>query len=226
MSASRFSFAAAVVLSACVVTSCRVGTESATAGDAATESAAPIVQPGAPGDPSRAISAEEAINLAEPELVTEADVRFMQGMIGHHAQAIEMSALVDERTERDEMRNVALRITLSQEDEIRMMQQWLTSRGYEAPEAHAHTGHGTMLMPGMLTPEEMARLEAASGTAFDLLFLEGMIKHHEGALIMVDELYAVPGAARETVIATFAGDVVADQRAEMDRMTAMINAWR
>jgi uncharacterized protein (DUF305 family) len=222
---------AVLLLAVAGTTACRsADTETTAPADgadaAAAENAPPIIQPGAPGQPSRVISAEEATDLVEAEVVTDADVRFMQGMIGHHGQAIDMSALVADRTERATMRDVALRITLSQEDEIKMMQAWLAGRGEAAPGIHDHHAPGAPLMPGMLTPEEMDLLEVASGTEFDLLFLEFMIKHHEGALLMVDELYATPGAAEETVIATFTGDVIADQRAEMDRMTAMINAWR
>ena len=183
----------------------------------------PIVQPGAPGSPSRAISAADAAAVAGTRH-TAADVEFMQGMIGHHAQALDLTALVAARTNDEDMRMLALRIQLSQEDEILMMQRWLEIRGEEAPRTHAHHEAGAMLMPGMLTAEEMSRLEDATGPEFDRLFLESMIKHHEGALIMVDDLFATAGAGQESNIFAFASDVVADQRAEMDRMTAMINA--
>lgn len=183
--------------------------------------AAPIVQPGAPGEPVRDVSPAGAATLPQPGY-TEADVRFMQGMIGHHAQAIEMTGLLRTRTTSEDMRKLAMRIEVSQADEIAMMQQWLAARGQEAPGVHAMHLHGAALMPGMLTPEEMSRLAAASGTEFDRLFLEGMIKHHGGALTMVQELFATPGAAQESEIFAFASDVDSDQRMEIDRMRDML----
>lgn len=146
----------------------------------------------------------------------------MQGMIGHHAQALEMTRLLASRTDREEMRLLARRIELSQADEIRMMQEWLQARGEEVPSEHAHHGQGAPLMPGMLTPEEMGRLAAARGAEFDRLFLEFMIKHHDGAIVMVEALFATPGAGQESEIFAFASDVDADQRMEIDRMGAML----
>jgi uncharacterized protein (DUF305 family) len=181
----------------------------------------PIVQPGAPGQATRVISAEKATDLSRVGF-SAADVRFMQGMIGHHAQALEMSALVPERTRRDDMRLLAKRIDVSQADEIKMMRQWLEGRGQEVPGPHAHHQPGAALMPGMLSVEEMGRLAAAKDEAFDRLFLELMIKHHEGALTMVKELYATAGAGQESEISAFASDVDADQRMEIDRMRGMI----
>jgi uncharacterized protein (DUF305 family) len=185
------------------------------------EPAPPIVQPGAPGQASQVISPERAVDLSRVRY-TSADVRFMQGMIGHHAQALEMVALLGSRTKRDDMQLLARRIALSQEDEIVLMQRWLQVRGQDVPDVHAHHAHGAVLMPGMLTSEEMARLEAASGGEFDRLFLEFMVKHHEGALVMVRELFAAPEAGQETDIFTFANDVDADQRIEIARMSAML----
>ena len=192
---------------------------------ASTATGPPIVQPGAPGAPSRVITADEAADLSRVQH-TDADVRFMQGMIGHHGQALDMTALASTRTDREDMRMVALRISLSQEDEIEMMQGWLRERGEEVPGAGDHHAPGAPLMPGMLTAAEMSLLEEAAGAAFDRLFLESMIKHHEGALVMVDELFATPGAGQDSVISAFTADVVADQRAEMDRMGAMLNTMR
>jgi uncharacterized protein (DUF305 family) len=188
---------------------------------AAAQDEAPIIQPGAPGESSRAITAEEASDLAGI-LYTDADVEFMQGMIMHHAQALDMTALVEERSESADLHKMAERIELSQEDEIQMMQGWLEAHGQEVTSAHAHHAHGAELMPGMLTPEEMARLEAARGKEFDQLFLELMIKHHQGALIMVDELLDNPGAAQESVMFTFTADIQADQEAEIDRMGGLL----
>lgn len=181
-----------------------------------------IVQAGAPGQASRVITSAQATDPAAAAL-NDADVRFMQGMIGHHAQAIEMTALLPSRTARDDMRLLARRIELSQADEIKMMQDWLTSRGLPVPDEHAHHAPGAALMPGMLTPDEMARLAAAKGAEFDRLFLEGMIKHHDGALVMVRTLFGAAGAGQDTEIYAFASDVEADQRMEMDRMGALLN---
>jgi uncharacterized protein (DUF305 family) len=148
----------------------------------------------------------------------------MQGMIGHHAQALEMAALLPSRTTRDDMRLLAKRIEVSQADEIRMMETWLKDRGLEVPGPHAHHMPGAPLMPGMLTPEEMARLTAARGAEFDRLFLELMVKHHEGALVMVKQLFDSAGAGQESAIFAFASDVEADQAIEIRRMAGMLAA--
>lgn len=181
----------------------------------------PIIQPGAPGASSRAIASDRAVDLSKVQH-TAADVRFMQGMIHHHAQALDMTALLATRTASEDMRKLALRIEVSQTDEIKMMQRWLEVRGQEAPSEHAHHEPGAVLMPGMLTAEEMTRLGEAKGVAFDRLFLEFMIKHHAGALVMVDELFSNAGAGQDSEIFAFASDVVADQRAEIDRMGSML----
>jgi uncharacterized protein (DUF305 family) len=180
-----------------------------------------IVQPGAPGQASRVIGADQATDLSKVQH-TAADVRFMQGMIGHHAQAVEMVDLLRTRTSRKDMQLLGQRIALSQEDEIKMMRRWLEVRGQDVPGPHAMHMHGATLMPGMLTPEEMDRLAQAKGEEFDRLFLEGMIKHHGGALTMVQELFATPGAGQEAEIFAFASDVDADQRMEIDRMAGML----
>jgi len=181
----------------------------------------PIVQPGAPGSPSRVIAPDKALDLSHVQY-TSADVQFMQGMIGHHAQALDMTTLLSTRTSSEDMRKLALRIELSQADEIKMMQRWLRVRGQDVPDEHAHHMPGAALMPGMLTPQEMDRLAEARGTAFDQLFLQFMIKHHAGALIMVDELFSNAGAGQDSEIFAFASDVDADQRAEIDRMSIML----
>ena len=168
------------------------------------------------------IAVEQATDLSRVQH-TDADVKFMQGMIGHHQQAIEMTALLKTRTASEDMKKLAMRIDVSQEDEINMMKHWLQVRGQEVPSEHALHMHGATLMPGMLTDEEMKRLAAAKGTEFDRLFLEGMIKHHGGALTMVQELFSTPGAGQESEIFAFASDVDADQRMEIDRMGAMLN---
>ncbi|HXG87440.1 MAG TPA: DUF305 domain-containing protein [Vicinamibacterales bacterium] len=179
-----------------------------------------IIQPGAPGKEGTVITAAAATDLSKVQH-TDADVRFMQGMIGHHSQAIEMTELLKTRTQSEDMKRLAQRIDVSQADEIKMMQEWLTRRGKALPDLHAHHLGGAHLMPGMLTQEDMARLAAVKGVEFDRLFLEGMIKHHAGALTMVQELFASPGAGQESEIFAFASDVDADQRMEIDRMSAM-----
>lgn len=161
---------------------------------------APIIQPGAPGQPSRLISAEEASDLANLSF-TDADVKFMQGMISHHAQAVEMGALVEGRTNREALIAMAQRISISQEDEMSMMRGWLEDRGLDIPDEHAHHSMGEDdLMPGMLSPEDFAQLTAAEGPLFDSLFLQFMIDHHEGALEMVETLLDQPGSAQDSVI--------------------------
>jgi uncharacterized protein (DUF305 family) len=204
--------AISTILAAAAASGCR----SAAAGDP------PIVQPGAPGEASRVIRPEAAADLSHVRH-TAADVRFVQGMIAHHAQALEMTAMVPSRSQRPEVRLLADRISASQADEIRMMQEWLKARGEPLPDPHAHHAGGG-LMPGMLTAEQMAALEAARGARFDRLFLERMIAHHEGALTMVETLFATPGAGQEPDIFAFASDVDADQRMEIDRMLAVLAA--
>ena len=181
----------------------------------------PIVQPGAPGEPSRAISAAEASDLAGIRF-TAADVKFMQGMIPHHAQALEMTVLLDTRTVSDTMQQMARRIELSQEDEIEMMQEWLRERGQTVTGTDAHHAPDWMPMPGMLTPEEMDRLTAAEGVEFDRQFLELMIKHHRGALTMVENLLDQRGAAQDSQLFAFTSDIEADQSMEIDRMDALL----
>jgi uncharacterized protein (DUF305 family) len=201
----------AVLFAAILLSSCRSAGEAPPA----------LVQPGAPGQATRVITATDAADLSRIQ-PTAADVRFMQGMIGHHAQALEMTSLLPSRTARDDMRLLARRIELSQADEIAMMQDWLRARGHTVPAPHAHHERGSALMPGMLTPQEMSRLEAANGKEFDRLFLEFMIRHHDGALIMVNDLFSTDGAGQEPGIFAFASDVDADQRIEIDRMSTML----
>jgi uncharacterized protein (DUF305 family) len=156
---------------------------------------------------------------------SDADVRFVTGMIGHHAQALEMVALVRERATRADVKLIAERIEVSQRDEIAMMERWLRARGHPAPaadSAHAHHGGFHAQMPGMLTAEEMQRLAAASGAEFDRLFLELMIRHHEGALAMVAELFGTRGGGQESEVFHIASEVDADQRMEIDRMRTML----
>ncbi len=168
---------------------------------------------------------------------TDADTKFMQGMIHHHAQAVAMAALVPTRSARQDLAMLAQRIDVSQVDEIEWMRTWLRDRGEMVPAApkapDALAGHdaghaagaeraSAALMPGMLSASAMAALERASGAAFDRLFLDGMIRHHEGAIVMVAQLFATPGAGQESMIFGFASDVDADQRAEIGRMRRLL----
>ena len=161
----------------------------------------------------------------EASAEARADVVFMQGMIPHHAQALEMAALVGARNARREVRLMAERIEVSQRDEIRWMRQWLADHGAEAPGEHAH--HGThAAMVGMATPAQMAGLAAATGSAFDRLFFELMIRHHEGALSMAGDLLAAPGGTAEPDVFQFVADLEADQGAEIDRMQTILSRFQ
>ena len=179
-----------------------------------------ILQPGAPGQDTRTINTAQATDLSKVG-ATAADIKFMQGMIGHHAQAVEMVALIADRTANPDMKRLGLRIQISQEDEMNMMRKYLSERGAAVPGPHSHHEPGGF-MPGMLTTEEMTQLANAKGVEFDRLFLMGMIKHHGGAISMVEDLFKTPGAAQEGGIFAFASDVDADQRMEIDRMGAML----
>jgi uncharacterized protein (DUF305 family) len=153
---------------------------------------------------------------------TEADVRFMSAMIGHHAQALAMAALAPKNAASPAVLRLAERISAGQEDEIATMRQWLRDRGEPAPDAqHAMHVHA---MPGMLTEAQMRELEQAKGPAFDRLFLTYMIQHHRGAVAMVKQLYGTPGAAQDDTVFKFADDVGVDQTTEIARMERMLDA--
>ena len=179
-----------------------------------------ILQPGAPGQETKTIGTAQATDLSKVGH-TPADVKFMQGMIGHHAQAVEMVALIADRTASEDLKRMGLRIQVSQEDEMNMMRTWLQVRGETVPGPHSHHEPGGF-MPGMLTAEEMTQLANAKGKEFDRLFLQGMIKHHAGAITMVDELFKTPGAGQDGEIYAFASDVDSDQRMEIERMGLML----
>jgi uncharacterized protein (DUF305 family) len=174
----------------------------------------------------------------KPPSYTAADVRFMQGMIGHHAQALAMTALIPTRSSRQDIRMLGQRITVSQKDEIAMMQQWLRDRHQQVPARDAQPGGQTMagnsmnmpgmamsdtLMPGMLTSEQLAELAKTTGDEFDKLFLADMIRHHEGALVMVKRLLGTTGSGQEAEVFRFASEVDTDQRAEIARMNALLD---
>lgn len=192
----------------------------------------PIFNPGAPGEASRVITAAEAVELSRTGFV-EADVRFMQHMIVHHAQAVEMVDLLETRAASPTVRLMGARIAQSQAAEMALMEEWLTGRGLPTTAADPHAGHqgmphgaadpDTPLMPGMLSPAQMTALAAAEGPAFDRLFLEGMIQHHRGALDMVEALLAHPDTAEDPMLSDFASSVVADQSAEVLRMQSILS---
>jgi uncharacterized protein (DUF305 family) len=192
------------------------------AGAAQAQAQVPIIQPGAPGEDVRELSAEEAVEITDSSY-SPADVQFVKDMIPHHHQALEMAELVSARTNNPELVDVAGRINASQQDEIEFMQQWLRERGQEVPDpadhGHMHTSH---TMAGMATPEQMAELAAASATDFDRLFLQLMMTHHEGAVTMVKELLEQPGSAFDPILFDFTSDVTNDQTAEIERMHKLL----
>ncbi len=183
-----------------------------------------VVQPGAPGSPSRTLPPSTRGTLP-PQ--SSADVEFMQGMIVHHAQAVEMTAMIPSHTQNKELRTLGARISSSQADEIRLMKRWLATRGEPLQLTVAHMpgmemSQGTMLMPGMLTPEQMKALKQAKGAEFDHLFLVGMIQHHNGALTMVKDLFNTAGAGQDAELFNFATDADNTQRAEIRIMQGML----
>ncbi|XUU61724.1 DUF305 domain-containing protein [Erythrobacter sp. HA6-11] len=199
---------------------------------------APIIQPGAPGDAPQVITAEQATKLANTSY-SAYDVAFMQDMIMHHRQAVEMAELVKGRTNQEDVVSIADRIEASQADEIRFMTEWLQERGQPMSSSgmmdhskmdHSKMGHGEghsshqghHLMQGMLTPEQMAAMAAATGTEFDRLFLSGMIEHHQGAIAMVNDLHDQRGSAADPVMFNFTNDIVSDQNQEIDRMNGVL----
>jgi uncharacterized protein (DUF305 family) len=189
-----------------------------------------VVQPGAPGQPTRTLPPSTRATLPPR---SPADARFMQGMIMHHAQAVQMTALIESHTTTKDLRSLAARISHSQSDEIKFMKRWLEARGeptspgmpemagMKMPSHAMHTMH-SMLMPGMLTAKQMKALKRARGEEFDRLFLTGMIQHHNGALIMVKDLFDTAGAGQDAELFNFATDVDSGQRAEIRIMQTML----
>jgi uncharacterized protein (DUF305 family) len=184
-----------------------------------------VVQPGAPGKPSKTLppSTKGTLPARSP-----ADVEFMQGMIMHHQQAVEMTALIASHTANKDLRLLGAKISSSQADEIKFMKRWLAARGEAVsiampgmPDMDA-SGKPMPLMPGMLTPEQMEALRNAKGAEFDHLFLTGMIQHHNGALIMVKDLFNTAGAGQDADLFNFATDADNTQRAEIKIMQAML----
>jgi uncharacterized protein (DUF305 family) len=188
---------------------------------AGSASAPVVVQPGAPGQPSRILPPSTRPTLPPR---SQADVDFMQGMIMHHSQAVEMTALIASHTENKDVRSLGAKISSSQSDEIRFMQRWLAARGERTSMAMAGMSGMDMSapMPGMLSPQQMDTLRKAKGAEFDRLFLTGMIQHHNGALIMVKDLFDTAGAGQDADLFNFATDADNTQRAEIRIMQGML----
>jgi uncharacterized protein (DUF305 family) len=209
-------------------------TETSTPETPQLSSTAPIVLPGAPGEASQTLAAKDAIKVADNRYSPD-DVLFMQNMIPHHAQAVDMANLVAERTNREEIVDIASRIKASQADEIKFMEDWLKERGEPLmPKAESygsgHEGHDMSHgvhhdMEGMATPAQMEQLANSEGTDFDKLFLTLMITHHEGALTMVKNLTDQPGSAYDPVLYDFTNDVVNDQTSEIEQMAAILRSF-
>jgi uncharacterized protein (DUF305 family) len=229
MSLRFFLFGAAVLSLTSATAPCQQDQQGKTGGVS-------IVQPGAPGHSNKTLTPETA--SAAPRKPSEADIKFMQGMIMHHGQAVEMTDLLRTRSQDKEVQALGKRISISQTDEMRFMKQWLTDRGLPLSEHGSmdmagmdmagmdhmdHMDMGAMpMMPGMLTPAQMKALAAATGPAFDHLFLTGMIQHHTGALTMVKDLFATQGAGQDPQLFDFASDVDNTQQAEIDIMRHML----
>ena len=193
----------------------------------------------APAMPAPARSAPPAATTpATPNMtgtdgrpITQADVNFMSGMIGHHAQAIMIAGWAPSHGASPTIQTLAARIIVSQNDEIHFMRNWLRDRGLPVPDTTGHMmampgmDHSTM-MPGMLTEAQLAQLDAARGKEFDRLFLTFMIQHHKGAITMVNQLIGSPGAAQDDVVFKYISDVNADQTTEIDRMNTMLAAMQ
>jgi uncharacterized protein (DUF305 family) len=185
-----------------------------------------IVQPGAPGKPTKPLPSDTKASLPPG---SKADVEFMQGMIMHHAQAVEMTALIASHTDNKELRALGARISSSQSDEIKFMKRWLATRGESLTMDMAgmpgmNGPNGAMpLMPGMLSAQQMQELRNAKGAEFDRLFLMGMIQHHNGALTMVKDLFDTAGAGQDAEIFNFATDADNTQRAEIKIMQSMLD---
>ena len=184
-----------------------------------------VVQPGAPGEPSKRLPSSTRATLPPR---SQADIEFMQGMIMHHSQAVEMAALMSSHTDNKDLRLLGARISSSQSSEIKFMQRWLAARGEPTsmsmpgmPDMDM-SGHPMPLMPGMLSPVQMEALRKAKGAEFDHLFLTGMIQHHKGALTMVDELFKTAGAGQTGDLFDFVTDVDSGQRAEIRIMESML----
>jgi len=210
----------------CIVTTVSIDAQQRPPGSA------PVVQPGAPGMPSKRLPPS---TTGQAPQRSPADIEFMQGMIMHHSQAVEMTALIPSHTENEAVRALGARISLSQSEEMKFMKRWLLARGEPVSMAMGAMpgmpdmgpdldkgGNPMQMMPGMLTPEQMNALLQAKGAEFDRLFLVGMIQHHGGALVMVKDLFDTPGAGQDADLFDFATDADNTQRAEIRIMQNML----
>ena len=179
-----------------------------------------IIQPGAPGEASKTLDPQAASNIADTSYI-KADVKFLQGMIIHHQQAILMSSMADKRTNNETIVDLAKRIDVSQEDEINFMESWLYDRGENKKNIPHHNMHMDMGMAGMATPKQLEDLKNTKATDFDRLFLQLMIAHHDGALKMVEELREFSGSAYDPILSEFVSDLVNDQGVEIERMNTI-----
>ena len=179
-----------------------------------------IIQPGAPGEASKTLDPQAASNIADTSYI-KADVKFLQGMIIHHQQAILMSSMADKRTNNKTIVDLAKRIDVSQEDEINFMESWLYDRGENKKDIPHHNMHMDMGMAGMATPKQLEDLKNTKATDFDRLFLQLMIAHHDGALKMVEELREFSGSAYDPILSEFVSDLVNDQGVEIERMNTI-----
>ena len=179
-----------------------------------------IIQPGAPGEASKILDPQAASNIADTSYI-KADVKFLQGMIIHHQQAILMSSMADKRTNNETIVDLAKRIDVSQEDEINFMESWLYDRGENKKDMPHHHMHMDMGMAGMATPKQLEDLKNTKATDFDRLFLQLMIAHHDGALKMVEELKEFSGSAYDPILSEFVSDLVNDQGVEIERMNTI-----
>ncbi|MEO5826801.1 MAG: DUF305 domain-containing protein [Gemmatimonadales bacterium] len=178
----------------------------------------------APSTMSRSPDPRPAPILPRPP-VTAADITFMQDMVAHHSQALVMAVLVPARSTRRDLNTLAERIIASQKGEIGIMNQWLRDHDVVPDSgAHMHPGMAMPLMPGMLSAAQLDQLRAATGSEFERLFLQFMVQHHSGAIVMVDKLFATYGAGQDDFIFKFASDVAADQESEIARMESMLGA--
>jgi len=194
-----------------------LGSVACTADDPPEEDdAAPVVQLGAPGEEGKTLSPDEAEAIEEPTW-TDADVEFVQMMLPHHQQALEMTALVEDRAADPDLAQLAERIEVSQQDEMALLEEWLSERGQMVSGMHGgHGGHQDM--PGMLTPAQLDQLARAKGERFDRLFLRGMIRHHEGAVVMVETLLTGGDGGQESEVFQLASHIGTDQQVEIAAM--------
>lgn len=216
--------AAAALVAVAVLGGCSSGAEDADGAPASDSSPAapeaPVVQLGGPGEEGRTLSPDEVEGIEAPTF-TDADVAFVHAMIPHHQQALELTAMVEGRTASDDVPLMAERIEASQGDELGQLERWLTDRGQPLEvEGGGHGDHA--MMPGMLTDAELAELRAATGPAFDRLWTEAMLRHHEGAVRMVEELLSTGNAAVESETWQLVSHIQSDQTVEIARLKQML----